>query len=64
MSEGNRILIIDDHPLFRKGARQLLEMAPSLEVIGEAANGEDGVALARQLEPDLVLLDPFLLNGP
>ena len=57
MSEGNRILIIDDHPLFRKGARQLLEMAPSLEVIGEAANGEDGVALARQLEPDLVLLD-------
>jgi two-component system nitrate/nitrite response regulator NarL len=57
MSEGNHILIIDDHPLFRKGARQLLEMAPSLEVIGEAANGEDGVALARQLEPDLVLLD-------
>ncbi|MCC6472616.1 MAG: two-component system response regulator NarL [Burkholderiales bacterium] len=57
MSEGNRILVIDDHPLFRKGVLQLIEMAPHLQIIGEAANGEQGVALAKSLDPDLVLLD-------
>jgi two-component system, NarL family, nitrate/nitrite response regulator NarL len=57
MSDGNRILIIDDHPLFRKGVRQLIEMARHLEVVGEASNGEQGVALAKELDPDLILLD-------
>ena len=57
MSEGNRILIIDDHPLFRKGVAQLIAMAPHLEVVGEVSNGEQGVAIAKALEPDLVLLD-------
>lgn len=57
MSDGNRILVIDDHPLFRKGVKQLIEMAPHLEVVGEASNGETGVELARSLEPDLVLID-------
>ena len=57
MSEGNRILIIDDHPLFRKGVRQLIEMAPHLEVQGEASSGVQGVAMAKELDPDLVLLD-------
>jgi len=57
MSDGNRILIIDDHPLFRKGVSQLIAMAPQLELVGEAANGERGVALAKELDPDLVLLD-------
>ena len=57
MSEGNRILIIDDHPLFRKGVAQLIAMAPHLEVVGEVSNGEQGVAIAKALDPDLVLLD-------
>ena len=57
MSEGNRILIIDDHPLFRKGVRQLIEMAPDLQVLGEASSGEQGIAMAKELDPDLILLD-------
>ena len=57
MSDGNRILIIDDHPLFRKGVAQLIAMAPHLEVVGEVSNGEQGVAIAKALDPDLVLLD-------
>lgn len=57
MSEGNRILIIDDHPLFRKGVAQLIAMAPHLQVVGEASNGEQGVALAKELDPDMILLD-------
>ena len=55
--EGNRILVIDDHPLFRKGVMQLIAMAPQLELVGEASNGEQGVAKAKELDPDLVLLD-------
>ena len=62
MSEGNRILVIDDHPLFRKGVGQLIAIAPHLELVGEASNGEDGVAMARELDPDLVLLD-LLMTG-
>jgi len=51
------IITIDDHPLFRKGLADLIEMDDSLVLIGEAANGEEGLNLAVQLEPDLVLLD-------
>ena len=57
MSQGNRILIIDDHPLFRKGVAQLIAMAPHLEVVGEASNGDQGVAMAKALDPDMILLD-------
>ena len=57
MSAGNRILVIDDHPLFRKGVGQLIAMAPHLELVGEASSGEQGMELAKSLEPDLVLLD-------
>lgn len=57
MSEGNRILIIDDHPLFRKGVKQLIAMAPHLEIVGEASSGEQGVELAKSTDPDLVLVD-------
>ena len=51
------IITIDDHPLFRKGLADLIEMDDSLVLIGEAASGEEGLSLAVQLEPDLVLLD-------
>jgi two-component system nitrate/nitrite response regulator NarL len=57
VSEGNRILVIDDHPLFRKGVGQLIAMAPHLELVGEASSGDEGVKLAQQLDPDMVLLD-------
>lgn len=51
------ILAIDDHPLFRKGVADLIDMDDSLELIGEAPNGQDGLALAKRLKPDLILLD-------
>jgi two-component system nitrate/nitrite response regulator NarL len=51
------LLTIDDHPLFRKGVSDLIDMDPDLELIGEAANAEDGLALAKRYNPDLILLD-------
>jgi two-component system nitrate/nitrite response regulator NarL len=52
-----RILVIDDHPLIRKGMRQLSELDPGMQIVGEADGGEAGIALARELNPDLILLD-------
>ncbi len=51
------VIIIDDHPLFRKGAAHLVEMEGSMTFIGEAASGEEGVKLDARLKPDLILLD-------
>jgi DNA-binding NarL/FixJ family response regulator len=50
------VLIVDDHPSFRASARTLLE-SEGFEVVGEAENGETAVDAARELHPDLVLLD-------
>ncbi|MCK5870021.1 MAG: response regulator, partial [Methyloprofundus sp.] len=55
------VIIIDDHPLLRKGLGQLLEFEPELKLLAEASNGEQGLALAIQNEPDLIILD---LNMP
>lgn len=52
-----RILIADDHPIFRDGLRKLLEAEPGLKVVGEACDGAEAVAMARQLTPDILLLD-------
>ena len=52
-----RILIADDHPIFRDGLRRLLESEPDFKVIGEACDGGEAVKLARQLKPDILLLD-------
>lgn len=51
------VLLIDDHKLVRTGIRRILEDSPGIEVIGEADDGEHGVELAQQLDPDVVLLD-------
>ena len=51
------ILIIDDHPLFRKGVRNLLSMNKDLAIIGEATSGAQGIEQAKALSPNLILLD-------
>jgi len=55
------VIIIDDHPLLRKGLSQLLEFEPELKLIAEAENGIQGLAIAIRDEPDLIILD---LNMP
>ena len=52
-----RVLVVEDHPLFRKGVVALLETAPDLSVAGVAVSGEDAVARAPELRPDVVLMD-------
>jgi DNA-binding NarL/FixJ family response regulator len=52
-----RVLIADDHPLFRDGMRGLLSTQPDIEVAGEATTGEETVKLTGELEPDVVLMD-------
>jgi two-component system nitrate/nitrite response regulator NarL len=52
-----RVLVIDDHPLFRKGVADLVGMEPALRLVGEAADGTTGLRLAAELQPDLILLD-------
>lgn len=52
-----RILIADDHPLFRKGLRTLLESEPDFEVVGEATTGDEAIALADSYQPDVILMD-------
>jgi DNA-binding NarL/FixJ family response regulator len=65
MDEPLRILIADDHLLFRDGLRALLNAAPDTELIGEATTGEEAVALAAELQPDVILMDLKMpgLNG-
>lgn len=65
MSRPIRILIADDHPLFRAGLRALLESIPDTEVAGEAATGEEAVEAAVGLVPDVVVMDINMpgLNG-
>lgn len=50
-------IIIDDHPLFRKGVTELLNSQEDFKVIGEAASGQEGLKLASKLKPDLILID-------
>ncbi len=56
-----RVLIADDHPVFRFGLRTLLKADPAMEVVGEAVNGEEAIAQASSRHPDVILMD---LNMP
>ena len=53
----SKIMIVDDHPLMRRGISQLLSFENDFEMVGEASNGADAVLLAQEKEPDLILLD-------
>ena len=55
--EALRILIADDHPLFRHGIHEFLNLAPDIEVVGEATSGEEAITQSEALHPDVILMD-------
>ena len=57
MPERMTVLIVDDHPVVRQGLRVLLEVHDGIDVTGEAADGEEALALAAEFAPDVILLD-------
>jgi|SRR5215210_1674058 len=61
MSDPMRVVLVDDHDFFRNGLRELLTEHGGVQVVGDAADGEQGIALARELGPDVVVMD---LNMP
>lgn len=65
MTQTIKLIIADDHPLFRHGLATLFSTVPDLEIVGEAVNGEETVRLAASLKPDIVLMDIRMpgLNG-
>ncbi len=60
-----RVMVVDDHPVFRDGLRNVLSAAPDLEVIGEAQDGEEAIQTAQALQPDVIVMDINIpkLNG-
>ncbi|MER6954686.1 response regulator [Streptomyces sp. NPDC002623] len=57
MADAIKVLLVDDHQVVRRGLRTFLEVQDDIEVVGEAADGAAGVALAEELKPDIVLMD-------
>lgn len=57
MKETIKVMLIDDHALFRKGVGQMISADPNFEVVGEAASGQEGLDLAQRILPDMVLID-------
>ncbi|AGZ44960.1 response regulator [Actinoplanes friuliensis] len=58
-----RLILVDDHPVVRHGLRGMLEAEPDLAVVGEASSGPEGVAVAAELRPDIVLMDLRMPGG-
>ena len=57
-----RVLLVDDHAVVRTGLRTFFDLLDDIDVVGEAADGSEGVAMARRLEPDVVLMDLLMPN--
>lgn len=60
-----RVMLVDDHKMFRDGLRVLIDAEPGMEVVGEAVDGREAVELARRLFPDVVIMDISMpgMNG-
>ncbi|MDQ2076417.1 two-component system response regulator NarL [Marinimicrobium sp. ABcell2] len=56
-TNANSVMLVDDHPLLRKGLQQLIDLTDNLEVIAQASNGPDAIRQGTELDPDLILLD-------
>ncbi len=61
-----RVLLVDDYEVVRRGLRGFLELLPEIEIVGEAANGEEAIASAYRLQPDVILMDLVMpeMDGP
>ncbi|MCW9710445.1 two-component system response regulator NarL [Avibacterium sp. 21-586] len=57
MLDKMKVLLIDDHPLMRRGIKQLLELDEAFEVVGDASSGDEGINLSLKTSPDLIILD-------
>ncbi|GLX00064.1 response regulator transcription factor [Microtetraspora sp. NBRC 16547] len=58
-----RLMIVDDHPVVREGLRGMLESDPGVDVVGEAGSGDEAVTRARELRPDVILMDLRMPSG-
>ena len=65
MTDTIRVLVVDDHAVVRSGLRLVLDAADGVETVGEAGSAEDGIRAARELKPDVVLMDVVMpgMNG-
>jgi NarL family two-component system response regulator LiaR len=65
MEDFIRVLIVDDHPVVRRGIRSLLAEVEEMKVVGEAVNGEEAIQLTKELQPDVILMDLVMpeMNG-
>ena len=60
LSERTRVMIVDDHLIFRMGLKQVLEQTEEFEVVGEAADGEEAVRVATEVSPDVMVMDVMM----
>ena len=65
MGDQIRLLVVDDHPVVRKGIRSLLAEEEDIQVVGEAVNGLEAIKLVQQVQPDVILMDLVMpeMNG-
>ncbi len=63
MTDVIRVLLVDDHAVVREGIRAFLQLQPDIEVVGEADGGEAALAIAAEVEPDVVLMDLLMPDG-
>lgn len=63
MTAMTRVVVVDDHPLYRDGVVRTLKEEPTLEIVGEGCSADDAIRLCRELSPDIVLLDVSMPGG-